>query len=184
MDEEIKKCNTDMDKRIKALDNELSKVRTGRASVSIFDGIKVDYYGNPTPLNQVAALAVPDARSIVITPFEKNSLGEIERSIHMADLGYQPNNDGNVIRIPIPPLTEDRRKEIAKSIKKIGEDAKVNIRKVRQDANNRIKKKVKAKEYTEDDSKDLQKEIQTVTDSFGKVIDERVTKKEKEILSM
>jgi len=184
MEESVTQCKADMEKRIKALDNELMKVRTGRASVSIFDNVKVDYYGAPTPLNQVAALATPDARTIVITPFEKKALGDIERAIHMADLGYQPNNDGNVIRVPIPPLTEDRRIEIAKSIKKIGEDAKVNIRKVRQDANNKIKKMVKSKDCSEDDSKGLQKDIQTETDSYVKVVDARIATKEKEILSM
>ncbi|MEZ4741259.1 MAG: ribosome recycling factor [Bdellovibrionota bacterium] len=184
MDNLLKQCKLDMEKRIKALDHDLMKVRTGKASVSIFDNVKVDYYGAPTPLNQVASLATPDARTVVITPFEKKVLGDIERAIHMADLGYQPNNDGNIIRVPIPPLTEERRKEIAKSIKKIGEEAKIGLRKIRQDLNNKVKKMEKAKEFSEDESKTCQKKIQTETDQFVKVVDERIEKKEREILSL
>ena len=129
MEEIVKKCSDDMTKRVDGLEGQLAKVRTGRASAALLDGIKVDYYGAPTPLNQVASIATPDARTIVVTPFEKKILGDIERSIHMADLGIQPNNDGNIIRVPIPPLNEERRKEIAKSIKKMGEETKVGIRK-------------------------------------------------------
>jgi ribosome recycling factor len=184
MQEIIKKCDDAMSKRIESLDKELTKVRTGRASVAIFDGIKVDYYGNPTPLNQVASLATPDPRSIVITPFEKSLIGDIERAIQMANLGLQPTNDGNVVRIPIPPLTEDRRKEIAKGIKKTGEDAKVGIRKCRQDANSSVKKAEKDKEISTDESKDFQKDIQDVTNKYIKVIDEKVAKKEDEVLKL
>jgi ribosome recycling factor len=180
----INQCKQDMNKRIATLDKDLSRVRTGRASVSILDGIKVDYYGNPTPLNQVASLATPDARSIVISPFEKKSIQEIEKAIQKSGLGLQPNNDGNVVRIPIPALTEERRKEIAKSIKKIGEEAKVTIRKIRQDYNNDVKKIEKDKEVSEDDAKKLQKSIQTETDSFIKIIDEKVSKKENEVMTL
>ncbi len=183
-EEIIKDCRQEMDKRTQALDKDLSRVRTGRASVSLLDGVKVDYYGAPTPLNQVASVATPDARSIVISPFEKKTIQDIEKAIQKADLGLQPNNDGNVVRVPIPALTEERRKEIAKSIKKLGEEAKVGIRKIRQDYNNKIKKFEKDKEFSEDDSKKLQKSIQTETDNFTKVIDEKVAKKEKEVLTI
>lgn len=184
MSELLKKCKEDMQKRIDSMDHELGKVRTGRASVALLDSVRVDYYGAPTPLNQVASLATPDARTIVITPFEKKALSDIERGVHMASLGLQPTNDGNVIRISIPPLTEDRRKELVKAIKKTGEEAKVGLRKVRQDLNTKIKKMEKAKEITEDESRDQQKEIQAVTDDFVKVIDERVSKKEKEAMTV
>lgn len=177
-------CKKEMEKRVGGLDKELSRVRSGRASISLLDGVRVDYYGTPTPLNQVAALATPDARTIVITPFEKKILSDIERAIHKADIGIQPNNDGNVVRIPIPALTEDRRKEIAKSVKKFGEEAKVAIRKFRQDANARVKKMEKAKELTEDESNKIQKDIQTETDKFVAVIDDRIAKKEKEIMTI
>lgn len=182
--EVIQKCETAMTKRVESLEKELLKVRTGRASVAVFDGVKVDYYGNPTPINQVASMATPDPRSIVITPFEKSLIGDIERAIQMANLGLQPTNDGNVIRIPIPPLTEERRKEIAKGIKKSGEDAKVGIRKCRQDANNSFKKLEKDKEISTDESKDLQKDVQDKTDKFIKLIDEKVAKKEEEVLKL
>ena len=180
----ISKCTDSMTKRIESLDKELLKVRTGRASVAVFDGVRVDYYGSPTPINQVASLATPDPRSIVITPFEKSLIGEIERAIQMANLGLQPTNDGNVIRIPIPPLTEERRKEIAKGIKKTGEEAKVGIRKCRQDANSSLKKLEKDKEISEDDSKAFQKEVQDITDKQIKVIDGKIAKKEEEVLKL
>lgn len=184
MQDVVEKCKKDMDKRIESLDHQLSKVRTGKASAGLLDGLKVDYYGAPTALNQVASIATPDARTIVITPFEKKILSDIERAIHMADLGIQPTNDGNIIRIPIPPLNEERRKEIAKSIKKMGEDTKVAIRLVRQDLNAKVKKSEKAKELTEDLSKELLKGVQDETDKFIKVIDDKVAKKEKEILTL
>ena len=145
----IQDCENGMKKSIEALDRDLGRVRTGRASISLLDGIRVNYYGKPTPLNQVASLSTPDARSLLISPFEKSILGEIEKAIHIADIGIQPNNDGSVIRLPVPPLNEERRKEIAKSIKKMGEDAKVSIRKIRQDFNTKIKKLEKDKEVSE-----------------------------------
>lgn len=180
----LKHCEESMTKRIDSLDRDLKKVRTGRASVAIFDNVKVDYYGNPTPINQVASLSTPDPRSIVISPFEKKLIGEIERSIQMANLGLQPTNDGNIIRIPVPPLTEERRKEIAKGIKKTGEEAKVSIRKVRQDTNSSLKKLEKDKEISEDESKTYQKDVQDITNKFIKIIDEKVAKKESEVLTL
>lgn len=183
MDHFLKPCEELMEKKLEHLDRDLQKTRTGRASTSILDGIRVDYYGTPTPLNQVASLSTPDARTIVISPFEKKLAGEIEKAIQIADVGIQPNNDGNVIRLPIPPLNEDRRKKIAKEIKKLGEDSKVSIRLVRQDINNKIKKTEKAKDINKDDSAHFQKEIQECTDRFIKKVTEKVALKEKEILS-
>lgn len=184
MDNFIKDCESQMAKRIEMLDRELLKTRTGRASVNIVDGIRVNYYGTPTPINQVASVSTPDARTVLINPFEKKLIQEIEKAIQMADVGIQPNNDGNVIRLPVPPLNEERRKSIAKEIKKLGEESKIAVRKVRQDANTKIKKMEKAKELNEDESKDLQADVQKKTDQFIKVIGDKVTAKEKEILSL
>jgi ribosome recycling factor len=177
-------CEESMKKKIEFLEKELGKVRTGRASIAIVDGIRVNYYGTPTPLNQVASVSTPDARTIVISPFEKKVLGDIEKAIQIADIGIQPNNDGNVIRLPIPPLNEERRKEIAKTVHKIGEDAKVSIRKIRQDLNAKIKKSEKDKELAEDESIRMQKEVQTFTDHFIKLVDQKVEKKSKEVLTL
>ena len=175
---------TVMTKRMEALDKDLAKVRTGRASISILDGIKIDYYGSLTPLNQVASLSTPDAKSIVIAPFEKKYISVIERAIQIADIGIQPNNDGSVVRLAVPPLNEERRVKIAKTVKKLGEETKIAVRRVRQDANSQIKKQIKAKELAEDESKKLQKDIQALTDDFIKKIDHKVELKEKEILSI
>ncbi len=139
----VEQCKKDMEKAIKAFDNDLAKVRTGRASIALLDGLKVDYYGNPTLLNQVATLTTPDARMIVVAPFEKKMIQAIEKSIMAADLGVTPNNDGNVVRLPIPPLTEERRKDIVKNVKKHAEDAKVAIRHVRRDSNEKSRKRQK-----------------------------------------
>lgn len=183
IDKILKECDDHMNKKLDHLDRELQKTRTGRASTSLLDGIRVDYYGTPTPINQVASLSTPDARTIVISPFEKKLLSDIERAIQMADIGIQPNNDGNVVRLPIPPLNEERRKKIAKEIKKHGEEAKVAIRLVRQDMNKQIQKAEKEKEINKDESADFQKQVQDRTDAFTKKIAEKVTQKEKEILS-
>ena len=168
-------------RRLRGFDEELSRIRTGRASVSLLDKVMVRYYGAPTPLNQVATLAVPDARTLVITPFEKKTLADIEKAIMAANLGLQPNNDGNIIRVPVPPLTEDRRKELVKSIKKLGEDAKVAIRLLRRDANDKIKKN---KDLAEDVSKKIQKDVQKETDACIVIVDSRLAEKEKELLSL
>ena len=184
MDSFISDCRNDMSKRIEGLERELSRVRTGRAAVTMLDGVKVEYYGAATPLNQVAALATPDGRTIVINPYEKSLIADIEKAIHIADLGIQPMNDGNVVRLSVPPLTEETRKDIAKSLKKIGEDAKIAIRKVRQDANNRIKNLEKAKELAEDESKKIQKDVQNETDNAVSTVDKLVSAKEKEIMTV
>jgi len=180
----LAQCEQSMEKRLKSYDQELTKVRTGRASVSILDRIKVDYYGSPTPLNQVATLSTPDAKTIVVAPFEKSLITDIERAIFKADLGISPTNDGIVVRIPVPQLTEERRKEIAKSLKKQSEDAKVGVRQVRRDCNEQIKKHEKDKSLSEDASKDLQGQIQKVTDGFIKKIDEKTAAKEKEVMTI
>ncbi|MCB9228406.1 MAG: ribosome recycling factor [Deltaproteobacteria bacterium] len=180
----LKDCNDSMTKRLTMLDKDLGKVRTGRASVSLLDGVKVSYYGNMTALNQVASVSTPDARSIIISPFEKSLIPDISRAIQMADLGIQPVNDGHVVRLSVPPLNEERRKEIVKSIKKLGEETKISVRKIRQDTNTRVRKLEKDKELPEDESKKLQKEIQTKTDSYISQVDQKIEKKEKEILTL
>ena len=185
MDDEIfKKCTENMDKRVKAFDKELLRVRTGRASITLLDGVRVSYYGNPTPLNQVSTMSTPDARTIIVSPFEKPLLGEIEKAIHKADLGVNPTSDGNVIRIPIPQLTEERRKEIAKSIRKLAEDAKISVRHSRRDANDAIKKAEKNKEIAEDESKKMQQTIQKETDKFISLIDDKSAAKEKDVMTI
>lgn len=184
MENLVSDCKVGMEKRLKGFETDLTRVRTGRASITVLDGVRVDYYGSPTPLNQVGTLSTPDARTIVISPFEKNLIQEIEKSIMKADLGLQPTNDGVVIRLPIPQLTEERRKDIVKQLKKMAEDAKVSIRHIRRDSNDAIKKMEKAKELTEDDSKQLQQDIQKQTDAFIKLVDERLAGKEKEVMTV
>lgn len=180
----IKTCEDGMDKRIKSFDLELTKVRTGRANITILDRVRVDYYGTPTPLNQVATLSTPDARTIAVSPFEKNLIGEIEKGIFKADLGLSPANDGNIIRVPVPQLNEERRKEIVKGLKKIGEDAKVGVRQARRDANDTFKKREKSKDLSEDESKQGHDAVQKLTDKFVKLIDERIVAKEKEVMTI
>lgn len=173
-----------MDKTIEALKRELSSIRTGRASTSLLDRITVDYYGTPTPVKQVANVAAPEPRMITIAPWEPKMLGEIEKAILKSDLGLNPNNDGQIIRLEIPQLTEERRKELSKKVSKIAEDSKVVIRNIRRDANETIKKMEKKKEVTEDDSKEGQENIQKLTDKKIKVIDEIKAKKEKEVMAV
>jgi ribosome recycling factor len=182
--EVINNCKQAMDKRIKGFDNELKLVRTGRASITILDPVRVDYYGTPTPLNQVATLTTPDARTIVIAPFEKRLIQDIEKAIQIADLGVQPTNDGNVVRLPFPALTEERRKDIAKNLKKLAEESRVGIRNIRRDINEDIKKKEKNKEVSEDDSRKLQADVQKLTDQFIKTIDDKLAAKEKEVMTI
>ena len=184
MSNPVDSCKQNMDKRVKAFEADLMKVRTGRASIALLDGIKVDYYGTPTPLNQVATLTTPDARTITVAPYEKKLIQDIEKAIMIADVGVQPTNDGNVVRIPIPALTEERRKDIVKNLKKMSEDAKVAIRNVRRDSNDAVKKQAKDKIISEDDAKRLEGEVQKHTDVFIKAIDERLAKKEAEVLKL
>ena len=173
-----------MDKAIKALRRDMSRVRTGRASVSLLDEIEVDYYGTPSPLSQVASLSVPEPRMIVIQPWEKKLIGEIERAIFKSDLGLTPSSDGTIIRLPIPALTEERRKEMAKQVRRMGEDAKVSIRSARRDANEQLKSLEKDKEISTDELKHGEKEVQQLTDDFVATVDAVVKEKEQELLEV
>ena len=171
-----------MDKTVDSLKKELKRIRTGRASLSILDGIKVDYYGTLTPLNQMATLAVPESRLITIQPWDVSVIKDIEKAILKSDLGLTPSNDGKIIRISIPPLTEERRKEIVKVVHKVCEDYKVSVRNVRRDANDLVKSMKKDGEISEDDAFKSQDRVQKITDEFVKLIDECYKEKEKEIL--
>jgi len=173
-----------MDRAMETLKMELSKMRTGRASTSILDDVRVEYYGQNVPLNQVSTLGVPDARLITIQPWEAGMVSVIEKAILKSSLGLNPNHDGKVIKLPIPPLNEERRKELVKYIKKLGEDSKVSIRNIRRDANEHIKKLEKSEHASEDDIKKGEKEIQKLTDDHIKLIDDTVTHKEKEIMTI
>ena len=173
-----------MEKAVQGLLGELKKVRTGRAQVSMLGGIKVNYYGTPTPLNQVSALSTPDARSFLISPWEASILKEIEQAIVKSDLGMSPMNDGKVIRLKVPELTEDRRKDLVKNIKKICEDARVAVRMVRRDANDLLKGQLKDKAISEDDNKRQQDEVQKITDDYIKKIDQLAADKEKELMTV
>ncbi|MBT8359236.1 MAG: ribosome recycling factor [Desulfobacterales bacterium] len=171
-----------MGKSIDALKNELNKVRTGRASLTILDGIRVDYYGTLTPLNQMATLSVPESRLIAIQPWDVSVIKEIEKAILKSDLGLTPSNDGKIIRISIPPLTEERRKELVKVINKISEDHKVAVRNIRRDSNELLKGLKKDGDISEDDAFKAQDQVQKITDEHIKLIDDVNKDKEKEIL--
>ncbi len=171
-----------MGKSIEALKRELMRVRTGRASLSILDGIKVDYYGTLTPLNQMATLAVPESRLITVQPWDVSVIKDIEKAILKSDLGLTPTNDGKILRISIPPLTEERRKELVKLVHKMCEDHKVSVRNIRRDSNELLKSLKKDGDISEDDAFKSQDEVQKITDEHIKLIDECDTKKEKEIL--
>ena len=173
-----------MNKSIEALKHEFASIRTGRASVALLDKVMVDYYGSPTPINQVANISVPEPRMIVIAPWDKTMIGAIEKAILTSDLGLNPNNDGEAIRLAIPQLTEERRKELVKVVSKKAEDAKVAVRNIRRDANDAIKKEEKAKTITEDVSKDGQEQVQKLTDKKIKLIDELRDTKEKDVMSV
>ncbi|MDL1957350.1 MAG: ribosome recycling factor [Candidatus Desulfofervidus auxilii] len=182
LDEVYKDARTRMKKTLQVLEHDLGKIRTGRASVALVEEIKVDYYGTPTPLNQLASISVPESRLITIQPWDPSSLGAIEKAILKSDLGLTPTNDGKIIRISIPPLTEERRKELVKVVHKIGEEAKVAIRQIRRDANETLKKMKKNKEISEDEFHRGQEEVQKITDEFIKKVEEALKKKEDEIL--
>lgn len=167
-----------------SLAREYASIRAGRANASLLDRIQVDYYGAPTPLNQLASITVSEARVLLISPFDKSSIKDIERALNASDLGITPANDGSVIRLVIPALTEETRKELAKEVKKVGETAKVSIRNIRRDAMDEAKKQEKAKEITEDELKALEKDIQKATDEAVKEIDRMTADKEKELLSV
>lgn len=172
-----------MDRAIKHLQDELNKVRTGKASPAMLSGLMVSYYGNPTPLNQVANVSIADARTVVIQPWEKPMIQHIEKAIFEANLGVSPQNDGEMIRLSIPPLTEERRKEMVKKTKTMGEDTKVGIRNARRDAMEEIKKAVKDG-YPEDGGKRKETEVQALTDNFIKKVDQIIEVKDKEIMTV
>ncbi len=176
--------NQDMEKSIVKLSGQLLKVRTGRANPAVLDRVSVDYYGTATPLKQVGQMSTPEARLLQIQPFDKSLISEIEKAIINANLGLTPSNDGNLIRIVFPALTEDKRKDLVKSVKKMGEETKIAIRNLRRDQNDTVKKAEKAKEITEDDTKKFQAEIQKVTDSFVSKVDDVITAKEKELMTI
>ena len=178
------KTQEKMDKALHALRNELTNIRTGRATPSLLDQVKVDYYGAPTPVTQVANVSVPEPRMIVIQPWDRSLLKVIEKAIMTSDLGLNPNNDGTVIRLNLPLLTEERRKELLKVVNKKGEASRVEIRNIRRDFNDAVKKQVKAKEITEDDAKDATDFSQKLTDKFMKKIDDVLAQKEKEVMSV
>ena len=171
-----------MGKTIEALEKELKKIRTGRASVALFEGIKVDYYGTKTPLNQMASLSVPESRLIIIQPWDQTVIGDIEKEILKSELGLTPMNDGKVIRISIPPLTEDRRKELVKVVRKISEEHKIAIRNIRRDANDFLKSMKKEGDISEDEQFKAQDTIQKITDEHINLADKTAQGKEKEIL--
>ena len=184
MKEVLNTANDKMEKTLKVLSPDFAAIRAGRANPAVLDRITVDYYGTQTPINQMAAVSVQDARVLVIQPWDKTSLKAIEKAIQASDLGINPANDGSVIRLTFPQLTEERRKDLCKEIKKLGEDAKVAVRSIRRDANDKVKNMKKEGELTEDDVKVFDKDIQKLTDKFTDLIDSEVSVKEKEILSI
>ncbi|MEM0529557.1 ribosome recycling factor [Zongyangia sp. HA2173] len=184
MREDFKVYDEKMGKTIKVLKSEFDGIRAGRANPAVLDKITADYYGVPTPINQMAAISVAEARILVIQPWDKSTLKVIEKAIQKSDLGINPTNDGSVLRIAFPQLTEERRKELCKDVRKLAEDAKVAIRSIRRDANDKFKAMKKKNELSEDDLKDYEKEMQDLTDKYVKEIDEISKVKEKEILSI
>ncbi|VAV84405.1 Ribosome recycling factor [hydrothermal vent metagenome] len=182
--EVLSTANKRMDKAIEAFQGALVKLRTGRASVAMLDHITIDYYGNSTPLNQVANLSVPEPRSITVQPWDVSQIGDIERAIISSDLGLTPGNDGKLIRINIPQLTEERRKELVKLARKYGEDCKVAIRNCRRDANDGLKKLEKDKEISQDEQKKAEKQVQEITDKETLSVDAILAQKEKEIMEV
>ena len=170
-----------MDKAVTALERDFGKLRTGRASTALVDNIKVDYYGTSTPISQLASVAVPDSRTVTIQPWDRGAFAAVEKAILKSDLGLTPVNDGKVIRISIPPLTEERRKELSKIARKYGEDAKVAVRNIRRDANDQLKKLEKDKVLSEDELKKAMDDVQKMTDKFVALVDSKCQAKEKEI---
>jgi ribosome recycling factor len=184
VDEIISEMKRDMSRTVDAMKAQLQKVRTGRASIGILDGIMVDYYGTPTPLNQLATLSVPEARLITIQPWDKGAMGPIEKAILKSELGLTPNNDGRIIRIPIPPLNEERRRELVKAIRKNAEDFRIEIRNHRRDANALLKDLEKDKEINKDELKAAQDRVQELTSDYIRRIDDLLASKEKEIMEV
>lgn len=180
----VKDAKSRMDKSLEALRSELTKVRTGKATTALLDSIKVEYYGNMVPLNQVGNVSVLDAHTLSITPWEKAMVPIIEKSIQEANLGFNPVSDGTNLKVPVPPLNEERRKELVKLIKKFGEDAKIAVRNIRRDANDNLKKEQKDKKMSEDQLLDAEDEVQKNTDEHTKKVDEILKHKEAEIMEV
>jgi ribosome recycling factor len=184
IDETMQDAELRMGKAVEALRRELATVRTGRASPALIEHLRIDYYGTPTPLNQLATIAVPDARLLTIQPWDKNALGPIEKSIQKSDLGLNPSNDGNIIRLAIPPLTEDRRKDMVKTVHKKVEDGRVSIRNVRRDAHEMLRELLHEKEISEDEEHRAQEQLQKVTDRFIAEAEQVGQEKERELLEV
>ncbi len=184
IDDVVKDARTRMNKSIEALKGELSKIRTGRAHVSVLDHIHVEYYGSEVPLSQVAKLSAEDARTLSVTPWEKDMVGKIEKAIMTSDLGLNPSTAGTVIRIPMPPLTEERRRELGKVVRHEGENAKIAIRNIRRDANSDFKAFLKEKEISEDDERRGEEMVQKLTDESVAEVDRIVAQKEKELMEV
>ena len=184
MEEVFAKAKDKMSKTIKVLESEYGAIRAGRANPQILDRVTVDYYGTPTPINQLASVAVSEARVLTIQPWDKSVLKPIEKAIQTSDIGINPMNDGSTIRLTFPPLTEDRRKELCKEVQKIGENSKVALRSIRRDALEKLKAMKKNSEITEDDLKDAEKKVQKFTDDFTADVDKIAAAKEKEIMAI
>lgn len=184
MKEQIKKAEEKMTKTIDRLKNDFAALRAGRANPAVLDKVMVDYYGAPTPIQSMAAVSVAEARILMIQPWDVTSLKAIEKAILASDIGITPNNDGKVIRLTFPQLTEERRKDLCKTVKKSGEDAKVSVRNIRRDTLEKLKTMKKNNEITEDDQKDAEKKVQKLTDRYCEEVDKAVAEKEKEIMSI
>lgn len=184
MQEIFKSTETSMQKTIAALDREYKAIRAGRATTAVLDKLSIDYYGTPTPINQLAAVNVPEARTLTIQPWDASVLKLIEKAIQTSDIGINPQNDGKTIRLIFPPLTEEKRREIVKNVHKIGEDSKVALRNVRRDSIDKLKAMKKASEITEDDLKSAEKKLQELTDKYTKEVDSMASVKEKEVMDI
>ncbi|MEX6084697.1 ribosome recycling factor [Staphylococcus saprophyticus] len=184
MSDIINETKSKMQKSIDNLSRELANISAGRANSNLLNGVNVDYYGAPTPVQQLASISVPEARLLVISPYDKSSVGNIEKAINAANLGVNPSSDGEVIRISVPALTEERRKELVKDVKKIGEDAKVAVRNVRRDSNDELKKQQKNSDITEDDLRTQTDDVQKLTDDSIKKVEKLLEEKEQDIMSV
>jgi len=184
MEQIIKDAKARMDKSLDALRSELSKIRSGKATTALLDGIKVEYYGSLTPLNQVANITVLDAHTLSITPWDKTVVAAVDKAILEANIGFNPVNDGTNVKIPVPPLNEERRKELVKLVKKFGEDSKIAVRNIRRDANDHLKREEKDKKISEDQLKDAEDEIQKLTDEHVQKVDDILKHKEQEIMEV
>lgn len=184
IDDVLSEMKSSMDASIEALERDLKRIRTGRASLALLDGIMVDYYGSPTPINQLASLSIPEPRQILIQPWDSNAIADIEKALLKSELGLTPMNDGKLIRITLPPLTEERRRELVKVVKRMAEDFKVQVRNHRRDANDLLRELKKDKEISEDEMHKAQEDVQKITDDYVAKIDKVVAEKEAEIMEI